>query len=228
VTLTVSSGPGQVVVPDVSGWRQGRAQRALAKLRFQYDQQTRSSTTVPKGRVIKTSPGATETVDYGSRVVIFVSSGPRQVQVPGVVGLTQSSAETALEGRGLTVSVTEAESDKPKGEVIQQNPTGGAEVAEGTTVTLTVSKGREQVAVTDTSGRTEDEARSILEGDGFKVRVIDRATDNPLEDGVVLEQRPASGDRTKGATITIVVGRSPTTDNGGNGVPPPPNGNGTG
>jgi serine/threonine-protein kinase len=228
VTLTVSSGPGQVVVPDVTGFSQGRAQRTLAKLAFEYEAQPRSNATVPKGRVIKTRPGASETVDYGSRVVIVVSSGPKQVQVPGVVGLTQSSAETALGARKLTVSVTEAASDKPKGEVIQQNPTAGAQVDEGTTVTLTVSKGQPQVPVPDTTGSTEADARKALEAAGFKVKVVDQSTDNALDDGIVLEQRPATGDRPKGATIRIVVGRLSNSGTGGNGVgvPPPPNGTG--
>jgi serine/threonine-protein kinase len=224
VTLIVSSGPGQVVVPDVSGFRQARAQKTLSKIGFQFEAKEQANATVPAGRVIKTRPAAGETVDYGSRVVVLVSSGPKQVQVPGVVGLTQSSAEKALEARRLSVSVTEAESDKPKGEVIRQNPTEGAQVDEGTTIALTISKGREQVPVPDTSGRTEDEARSILEGAGFKVKVVDQSTDNPLEDGVVLEQRPSSGDRPKGSSITIVVGRA--TGDGGGALPPPPGGNG--
>jgi serine/threonine-protein kinase len=224
VTLSVSSGPGQVVVPDVAGFSQGRAQKTLSKLGFEYEAQPRPNATVPKGRVIKTRPGVGETVDYGSRVVIVVSSGPKQVQVPRVVGLTQSSAESALQAARLTVSVTEAPSDKPTGEVIQQNPGEGARVDEGSTVTLTVSKGREQVAVPDTTGKTEAEARTILEGAGFKVKVVDQPTDNPLEDGIVLSQQPSSGNKSKGSSITIVVGRVTT---GGNGVPPPPpNGNG--
>ncbi|MEA2446107.1 MAG: eukaryotic-like serine/threonine-protein kinase [Thermoleophilales bacterium] len=228
VTLTVSSGPGQVVVPDVTGFSQGRAQRTLAKLGFQYDQQLKSSATIPKDRVIKTRPGASETVDYGSRVVIVVSTGPKQVQVPRVVGLTQSSAVKLLEASGLTVSVTEAPSDKPTGEVIQQNPGQGAQVDEGSTVTLTVSKGREQVAVPDTTGKKEAEARTILEGAGFRVKVVDQSTTDPLVEGVVLSQQPSTGNKSKGSSITIVVGRATNGGTGGNGVgvPPPPNGAG--
>jgi serine/threonine-protein kinase len=217
VTLIVSSGPGQVTVPGVAGFRESRAQKALSKLAFKFETRPQSSTSVPKGRVIKTRPPAGDTVPYGSRVVIVVSSGPKQVQVPQVVGLTQSSAEKALEARGLTVSIVEKESDKPKGEVIAQLPAAGSQIDEGSTVSLTVSKGRTEVAVPDVTGRTADEARTILEGAGFRVKMTDRAVDDPLQDGLVVDQRPAAdSQRPKGSAVTIVIGRASAV------VPPPP------
>jgi serine/threonine-protein kinase len=221
VTLIVSSGPGQLSVPDVGGFSASRAQKTLTKSGFKFQLDERTSPTVPAGRVIRTRPAAGKTVDYGSRVVLVVSSGPRQIQVPSVVGLTQSSAEKALEDAGLTVSITEEESDAPKGEVTKQDPPADTQVDEGSTVALTVSKGRQLVPVQDVTGRSVDDARTVLEGDGFRVKVVDRATDNPLEDGIVLEQRPSGGERPKGAAITIFVGKAPS----GGGVPPPPNGN---
>jgi beta-lactam-binding protein with PASTA domain len=226
VTLMVSTGPGQVTVPDVTAFSVGRAQKTLAKLRFKYQTKDQSSTDVPKGQVIKTRPEAGATVPYGSRVVIVVSTGPATVQVPKVVGLTRSSAEKALEARKLTVSVTEAASDKPQGEVIAQDPAPTTEIAEGSTVALTVSKGQEQVPVPDVTGRTADEARTILEGAGFRVKVKEQTTGNPLEDGVVLEQRPGTGDQPKGSAVTIIVGRASGT--GGGGTPPPPGAGGQG
>jgi beta-lactam-binding protein with PASTA domain len=224
VTLIVSSGPGVASVPDVGGFRESRAQKALTKVGFKYESRERSNATVPKGRVIGTRPPPGTSAEYGSRVVVLVSTGPKQIEVPRVVGLTQSSAEKVLEGAGLSVSVIEKESEKPKGEVIEQNPTAGAQVDEGSTVSVTVSKGREQVPVPDVRGQTEDEARAALESAGFRVRVTDRATDNPLEDGIVLDQRPFDGDRPKGSAVTIEVGRLPS--DGGTGVPPPPGGDG--
>jgi serine/threonine-protein kinase len=228
VTLIVSTGPGQVSVPDVAGFSAGRAQKTLAKIGLKFQADDKSSTTVPLGRVIKTRPDAGITVPYGSRVILVVSTGPAKVQVPKVVGLTQSSAEKALEARNLRVAVTEEASDKPKGEVIAQNPAPTTQVDEGSTVALTVSKGQDKVPLPDVTGRTVDEARAILEGAGFRVKVKDRDTGNPLEDGVVLEQQPGSsaGDQPKGSAVTIVVGRA--TGTGGGGTPPPPAGGGQG
>jgi serine/threonine-protein kinase len=224
VTLIVSSGPGVVTVPTVEGFSESRATKALAKVGFKVESKEQSSTSVDKGRVIRTSPPGGVDAPYGARVQLVVSSGPKEVDVPSVVGLTQSSAQNAIEARGLSVSVSEEESDKPKGEVLRQSPEGGSKVAEGSTVTLTVSKGREMIEVPDVTDRSSASARATLQAAGFKVQTKEKDTTDPLEDGQVLSQRPEAGsERPKGATVTIVVGKlKEDPGNGGTEVPPPP------
>jgi eukaryotic-like serine/threonine-protein kinase len=208
VTLIVSSGPGEVTVPTVEGFSESRARKVLAKVGFKVETKEQSSTDVAEGRVIRTSPRGGENAPYGERVVLVVSSGPETVEVPSVVGLTQSSAQNALEARGLSVSVAEEESDKPKGEVLRQNPVGGTSVEEGATVSLTVSKGRVMVEVPDVSDRSAASARATLQAAGFKVVTKQKDTTDPLEDGQVLQQRPPGGsERPKGSTVTIIVGQ---------------------
>ena len=228
VVLIVSSGPGEVTVPTVEGFSESRAQKALAKVGFKVESKQQSSRGVEKGRVIRTSPPGGTNAPYGERVVLVVSSGPEEVEVPSVVGLTLSSAENSLEGRGLNVTVIEDESEKPKGEVLRQSPAGGSRVAEGSTVALTVSKGRELVSVPGVEGRSVASARATLTAAGFRVRVVQKATTDPDEDGKVLSQRPDAGsERPRGAAVTIVVGRlteddSGDGDDGGTTIPEPP------
>ena len=64
---------------------------------------TAASTTVPAGRVISQSPTAGTQVTQGSAVTLVVSSGPPQVAVPNVVGLTQAAATSAITGANLTL-----------------------------------------------------------------------------------------------------------------------------
>jgi serine/threonine-protein kinase len=62
--------------------------------------------------------------------------------------------------------------------------------------------------VPDVTGLDEATAQTQLEDKGFVVSVRDRATDDPAEDGNVVEQRPAALTKAKpGATVTIYVGR---------------------
>jgi hypothetical protein len=64
------------------------------------------------------------------------------VEVPDVVGQTQAEGSATLEGAGFAVSVTYQYSDSvPEGEIISQQPLGGAEAAEGSTVGIVVSGG---------------------------------------------------------------------------------------
>src|SRR5207249_7373976 len=103
--LVVSSGPPQVAVPNVVGLTQSAATSALLSAGLTLVTVTNaSSTTVPSGIVISEAPTAGTQILLTSAVNLVVSSGPPQVVVPNVVGLTQAAASTAIANAGLTVS----------------------------------------------------------------------------------------------------------------------------
>jgi concanavalin A-like lectin/glucanase superfamily protein/Big-like domain-containing protein/PASTA domain-containing protein len=88
------------------------------------------------------------TLDQWNFAAVEIKAGvvpppPPPVTVPSVVGLTQSAAQTAITGAGLTVgTITTANSSTvPSGSVISQNPTGGTSAPAGSAVALTVSLG---------------------------------------------------------------------------------------
>ena len=208
VTLTVSSGPGQVLVPSVEGETEERAIKDLNAAGFRVTVDQTPSSKIREGLAVRTSPRDGTLAERGARVRLFVSSGPQQVRVPSVVGRSRASAVGALQDAGLKVTAEESESDQPKGRVLSQSPAGGTTVDRGSRVTINVSKGRPDVAVPNVVGQSEDEARAALEADGFKVNVTQReSADDP--EGTVISQRPASGERPRGSTITIVVATAP-------------------
>ena len=208
VTLTVSDGPGEALVPDVTGLGPRRAARELRDAGFVFTIDEDASDDVPKGRIIRQSPPGGTRAPVGSRIRLIQSSGPEQVDVPDVVGLSRNSAEAELERAGLGADIEEEESDEPKDDVIRQTPAAGTTVDAGTRVTIVISKGRTDVEVPNVIGSDRAEARSVLARAGFGVRVSERLTTDETEDGVVLAQRPTGGsERRKGTTVLIVVGR---------------------
>ena len=76
ITLTVSSGPGQTVVPDVTGTTAAAATTALEAAGFTATETKASDPSVPAGEVIRTSPAAGTLADPGSSVTLTVSTGP--------------------------------------------------------------------------------------------------------------------------------------------------------
>src|SRR4029077_5043175 len=90
VALVVSTGIPQVTVPNVVGLTEAAATSALggAGLSLGEGSSTAPSTTVPAGSVISQSPVAGSRVNAGTVVSLVVSSGPPQVAVPSVTGLT--------------------------------------------------------------------------------------------------------------------------------------------
>jgi serine/threonine-protein kinase len=138
VTLFVSSGPSESVVPNVVGEDQ---ESAVARIRAEglsaIVRERASSEQLDT--VVDQTPAAGQRVDEGSSVTIFVSDNTVR-EVPDVTGLTQDDAESELRDAGFAVGVRTRSTDQPDedGIVLSQSPGGGAERRERATVTITV------------------------------------------------------------------------------------------
>ena len=168
VLLEVSGGPGTVRVPSVANLPVKQVVNRLEDRGLRADLDKRSSDSVDEGLAIRSVPGAGEVVERGETVKVFISSGPEQVEVPDVIGLSRESAEARISDAGLQPgTVTEEESEEPEGEVLAQDPAGGAEVERGATVNLTVSTGVETVDVPDVVGLSGGDASGQIRADGL-------------------------------------------------------------
>ena len=215
VTLTVSDGPAQVGVPQITGLTLKSAQGRLAKAGLKIgDRRSENSDSVGKGRVISVSPSEGTKVDKGSDVTLVVSSGRAKTTVPSVVGKSFNEASSTLEAAGFRVTRQDQESDRPADTVLAQSLAGGSKVDEGSTVSLTVAKEPAQIDVTDVTGETSGDAVRRLSKDGFEVDQKTQDVDSPEGDDTVLSQSPAGGKAKKGSTVTITVGKyvAPPTD----------------
>ena len=208
ITLSVSEGPGSAAVPDLRGLSRSQAKRALEKSGFRGAFVTGPSGSVPEGEVISTDPLGGTSAKRGSLVTVTVSSGPRQVSVPAVVGRSSDAAKQAIRGRGLNYSVSFKQSGKPSGTVLSQSPDAGTRVAVGDTVAIVVSQGVQKVKVPNVIGDLRSSAVSTLRGAGFSVTVNLQDTSVPQQDGRVTDQFPAPGSaQAKGTEVTIFVGK---------------------
>ena len=106
--------------------------------------QSAGGTTGPAGSTV-TLNATSPTADQWNMAIVEVTAGtpPVVVSVPNVAGMTQTAAQGALTGAGLTVgAISNASSATvPAGQVISQNPAAGASVATGTAVALVLSSG---------------------------------------------------------------------------------------
>lgn len=130
----------------------------------------------------------------------------KEVSIPNVIGMTKEEGQSALEAANLKFKIAgEENSDKPKGTIIICSPEVGAKVKEGFTVSVYLSKGKEEISVPLVIGRYENTAKSILESSGFKVE-IKYEHNNEEKRGIVINQDPKADDKTeKEATVTITV-----------------------
>ena len=131
VTYHVSAGSSQVVVPELSNATESEYTSRLKDLGLVADVRYTSDNSVGSGYVIYTTPGMGSTVDKGSTVTVFVSTGREEVKVPNVVGEVATTAQARLEGANFVVNI----SGPTDGIVIDQSVTGSAPY--GATITLT-------------------------------------------------------------------------------------------
>ena len=212
IHITVSDGPGNAQVPDVSGERPALARKTLRKAGFQVAQTSTASSTVPSGLVISTVPTPLTELQLGASVTLEVSSGPAQVAVPNVVGRMQIDAATIIQAAGFKATPVEQQSTQPPGTVIAQSPAGNANAPQGSVVVLTVAKAFATVVVPAVVGARAFDAANTLAAAGLSASSTYRMVTNQLQDGYVLAQSPAAGTTVrKGATVALVLGRFQTT-----------------
>ena len=195
VTITVSTGPRQVEVPEVIGLTQEEAEAEItgAKLKVG-DVSMETSDEVERGSVISQSPEPGEEVDARSEVDLVVSGGPEAVTVPSVIGQSQDTAIAEIQAAGLTADVLSAPSEEEEGTVIAQDPEGGAEAEPGDIVTITVSEGVEEQEMPDVTGQDADDAEAFLEGEfGLSVSQVEEPCAQATPPGSVCRQDPEAG-----------------------------------
>ena len=126
VTITVGAGPAPVSVPDLYNRTLDGARQALEQANLSLGSQTEApSDQVPAGRIIEQNPAASTEAAPGSSVAVTVSSGPRRIEVPDVVGADVEAAKQAVYDAGFGYTVERVQSDLPAGRVVSTDPSGG-------------------------------------------------------------------------------------------------------
>ena len=143
VQLTVSKGPAQVTIPNVTNVSASTAANQLGALGLTTTTTNEANNLIPAGNVIRTNPAIGSKVDKNSSVTLVVSSGAAPVVVPNVVGFSESGARDALQNANLKTKVVKV--DVPFGSpqsnfVIDQTPSGNETAAPQSTVTIQIGK----------------------------------------------------------------------------------------
>ena len=214
---TTTTTNSKVKVPSVVGKDENAAKSAITAAGLTVGTVSEaSSDTVESGLVISQSPSANSETESNGKVNIVLSSGPNKKKVTDVIGHESSRAQSELAGDGFKVEVKETYSDDMRaGLVVSTSPDRGTYVQPGSTVTITVSKGREQVTIPSVSvGMTYEEAVEALNDAGFK-GTVKEATEYSASvgNGFVTRYSPSKTVDPDGTvTIYVSLGTQSTTE----------------
>lgn len=169
VKLVISKGPPPVSVPDLTNVSESTAKAKLAAAGLALgDVKTQYSEQVSEGTVLDWNPKGQ--APKGAAVALAVSAGPKPRTVPNVAGKSYDQAAAVLQQLGLSVARNDAFSDTaPKDQVIGTTPAAGASVDRGGKVTINVSKGPDLVTVPDVTGKSVQDATTIMQQAGLSI-----------------------------------------------------------
>lgn len=152
IKVVISRGSETVKVPSIKNLEYRQAIIKLEEENILYTLVYETSAEVPENVVMEVIPAPGTTVQTNKDIVTLkISSGTTQSYiVPGVLDQNVDEARMILENSGFGVNVVEKDSEESRGTVIEQSIPGGSQLAEKTTITITVSTGKAPATVPTT------------------------------------------------------------------------------
>ena len=178
----------------------------------------------PAGTILSQDPTANSavTADTGTVIQVVVSTGQaNEVRMPDVTGQDYLSANTQLKNlaseNGLNLKIdfttkTEYNDEVEKDYVISTIPAEGEALADGDTVYLVVSLGKDTqpVDMPGLLGETEDMARKILDSVGLDVGSVKHGYSSDYPEGQVCFQSVNEGTKVdQGTAINLIISDGP-------------------
>lgn len=151
---------------------------------------------------------------FGTLKIAQSFAGGGDIEVPSVVGFSYADAEEIMDQEGLRIREIDSEySDEvEKGAIISQDPIAGKKVKKGRLVGVVISRGPEKLTVPKLTGKTENEARALLEDADLELGEVKSAYDSSVEAGQIISQSPSPGkkvDKNTAVRITVSLGKKP-------------------
>jgi len=195
VLFSMGKIPGWVNVPQLVGVPYETAARRAEEMQLSVSLQTYAyDDSIVPGTIIEQEPRRGSLMRRGGTIRVVLCKGPEFPLVPEVVGKTLEEAKAALEAQGLTLGeINEVlDSQEPRGTVIDQLPVKDSVLANGDSVSVTVSMPPLLRVVPDVTNMTVEEATQALLDAGLNVGEVVREHSAGFEVGDVFRQSPAA------------------------------------
>lgn len=198
-------------VPFLTGLDVKDAEDLLTREGLKFEELFVNTEDVKANVVQKQKPEPETIVRKGDTVILSVSSGPAQLQMPDLTGKTSEEAMNIVKTMGMVPSLKPVLSDSTVDTVVYQIPAEGEKVTKETVVTLDISGGKTTVPLL--KNLTLAEAEENLKQNQLKMNPVLTYVDtrNAKEHGKVTGQSPAENlEVMLGTEVSLNVFRYPT------------------
>ena len=196
IAMRVAVRAREVRVPELVGKPLDEARTLAADLGLvvRVDEGRRPDAKIPVGHVLGQDPPSGSTARRQRSLRLWVSSGPRVVVAPKLIGESERAAEIRLTQDGVSATLVAEirDRDYPPDVVIAQDPPANTRTSE---VRLLVNRGEDRASyvMPDLIGVSGQRAADLLRGRGFRVSIVAQQSAPGLPPGVVIRQVPAGG-----------------------------------
>ncbi len=180
-----------VTVPDVSGMDVKEAEDVITREGLTFTKIYFTRNDYQSNIVFYQNPEANVTKQKGDNVILSVSSGPSEVEMPDVRGMNQEDAKNYFVNMGIVPTFeVQPNGDFPVGTVALQEPAVNEKISKDTPVKLIISGGR--AIVPKLTDLTLAEAEEVLKQTGLKISPVLNIVDtrNAKEHGRISSQNP--------------------------------------
>lgn len=169
IDVTISLGTGKFQLDDFVGMDISEVYRKVQDIDITLREEYINDDKIERGKVIRQSPKAGQTIKPKDEVTLYVSKGQEEslIIVPNLINLKEIEAKDTIKNIGLSVGkITTSESNSiEEGKVISQSIKYGNEVEEGQSISLVISSGKPKETTTlqtTTETTTEISTEAIL------------------------------------------------------------------
>lgn len=202
-----SSGPGGLTpIPNVTNRSLEEAQVTLSVLNAETEILEESSATIAKGMVTRTNPTAGSLYFGVNKIQIFVSSGPKLVTAPDLLGMNLAEATAEILKSGFVLGeVKSVFNEAALGEVFDYLGADGKEIPETSRINIWVSLG----AIPVVAGLSQEAAVTAIEAVGLKINEINEEYSDSIPSGQVINLVPLTEPLGENGSVNLLVSKGP-------------------
>lgn len=206
----------KVEMIDLTGMTYDEAKKKLNKLGLGIKEgDPMSSDEYEEGQIVGQSEEKGDMVKKNTTIIVNISSGAGEIEIPSVAGLDKDAAEETLIAAGFGIGTPQYEynADVPAGQVIRQTPEGGTNGKAGDKITLTISRGQEQIKMISVLGMPEQQATESLAALQITVSSVNKEPSDSVPEGSVISQSISEGTFVNpGTAVTLVISSGKKTE----------------
>ncbi len=207
-TPTASASPTvtQVEVPNLDGMDEAGVKAALEAVGLVYSRgDDVASDEIDEGKFVKSAPAPGQKVDAGYTIIVSFSSGPGEVEIPDLKGMSRDDAEKALKDANLALGKVDLvdDSDQEKDMVVGQSPEAQSKAKKGDLINIQVASGK--VTVPSVTGKSQADAESALTAVGLVPNTRFEDVVDGTENLVLSQDVAANTKVDRGTTVTLII-----------------------